>query len=144
MVLTSDGAGSATGQEKCQLLPLGFRVDEPSMTNGEWQSLKFLVEVDNPDGVLGSLYPECRNSSSGWFGYGMEFRNAINADEPMPTGSYTLWLESQPIQYNTGNTFIPALVFPILEGISGSCTLTLHDALLLGVEAPATTFPYIT
>lgn len=142
MVLTSDGLGSASGQEKCQFLPLGFRVDEGSMTNGQYQSLKFLVEIDNPDGVLGSIYSENRNTTTGEFGYGMEFRNATNADEPMPTGSYFLWLESQPIVYNTSNTFSPALVFPILEGISGSCTIKVHDALLIGVENPQTTFPY--
>ena len=142
MVLTSDGAGSATGQEKCQFLPLGFRVNEGAMTNGDYQSLKILVEVDNPDGVLGSLYAENRNTTTGEFGYGMEFRNGTNADEPMPTGSYTIWLESQPIVYNTSDVFSPALVFPILEGVSGTCTLKVHDALLIGVEDPDVTFPY--
>lgn len=143
LVLTSDGLGGATDQEQCAFLPLGFRVDEGSMTNGEWQQLFFKVRVrNNTDGVLGSLYAELRNNNTGVFGYGMEFRNGINAEEPWPTGDFDVWLISQPVQYNTSDVFTPQLKFPILGGVSGSVTIHVDCALLLGVADPDVTFPY--
>lgn len=142
MVFTSDGLGGATDQEKCIYQPAGFRVDEPSMTNGKYQAMYVPLTVHNPDGALGSIYLSNRNSTQANFGYAKEFRNGTNANEPWPVGSWREWLISQPIDYATSDVFIPQLVIEMLGGVAGTVTVDVECAILRETEDPDVTFPY--
>jgi lysophospholipase L1-like esterase len=142
VVITSDGSGASGGFGQFQFSPLGFTIDEPSITNGAWVQLMFKVRVVNNDGVLGALRAQLRNTSTAKFGHGLENTATVRENEPYPEGEWSGYIITEAVQYNTGNTFTVYLYGDILATVAGAATIYVDSALLLEVEDPALTFPY--
>ncbi len=145
LAFTSTGGGSATNNfEQCILSANSAMVDEPSIADGAWVKLFYKVDIpDNADGLLANIRAELRNSTTGQYGYGFEQTIANRATEKAPTDAWEGWIISEAVQYNSGNSFIPRLLIDIRDDIAGSISLRIDAALLLEVENPQVTFPYI-
>jgi hypothetical protein len=143
IVCTSDGLGSSSDNvETISLTPLGFVVNEATLSDGEWCQLFFKISV-SASSVIGSLQCLLRNTTTGVIGRGMAHVDGNRANQPWPTEAFEGWLISEPVQYNSGNVFNPQLYMDILQTEAGNVTIDVEAAILLAVEDPHTTFPYI-
>lgn len=144
-VLSSDGLGSATGFEQFGFTPLGFRINEAALSDGDWVQFFVKVEVtDNTEGVLGALRCQLRNSTANKYAHGLEHTNGTRQLEPWPTGDFEGWIISEPLQYNTADQFIPHLYADMLENVAGDVQVKVEKIMLLPVADPDVTFPYTT
>jgi hypothetical protein len=142
-VLSCDGLGSSTGFERFEFLPLGFRVNESLLTNGNYYRAFYKVRVrNNTDGILGSLSLRILNNTQSRNDWAFEQTATTQQDEPYPDGDFDLWLVSQPAQFATSNVITPYLYADILENVSGSVDIYCDAAILREVGDPETDFPY--
>lgn len=142
-VLSCDGLGSATDYERFEFLPLGFRVDESLLSNGEWYRAFYKVRVrNNMDGIIGSMPLRVLNNTQSRNDWMFEQTATTQQDEPFPTGDFDIWLISQPAQFTTGDVLSPYFYVDILENVSGSATIYVDAVICHGVDDPTTDFPY--
>lgn len=142
-VLSCDGLGSATGFERFEFLPLGFRVNEALLTNGNYYRAFYKVRVrNNTDGILGSASIRVLNNTQSQNDYMFDGTATNQQDEPFPDGDFDMWLVSQPYVYTTSDVISPYLYADVLENISGSVDIYCDAAILLEVGDPTSEFPY--
>ena len=143
VVLTCGGNGSATAVHTYQFQPLGGIVDEGSISNGDW--VRYFVKVrvrGHTEGMLGSVSLRLFNQTQSRNDYMFLGTATTEQDEPFPTGDFDIWLQSQPTQFTTGDTYQPIMNASIFKNVAGSFDLYIDKVQLSVVGSPSTDFPY--